>query len=254
MYELKSSISTSPLPSSGGLAFPTHTLKTLYPRDLNNFAPRLGFAFTPTRGGKTVIRGAWGIYYDTVNGNLFIDNRAKPGGRGVSRNPAGSNQVLSVTNETQVTVVQNAPIFGGVTPLPPFGAYGINQNLRSPYVQNFSLNVQRQLTPRIVVQAGYVGSQGRKLIVTENINQPSASATAYPSLQAARPFNSQFPNLSGITMISSVGNSQFNSMQLLVKATSWRGLSGQFGYTLGHGRDDMSGARNNEPTDNNNLR
>src|SRR5262249_21296075 len=151
------------------------TLKTLYPRDWDNFAPRLGFAFTPTRGGKTVIRGAWGIYYDIVNGNLFIDNRASPGGRGVSPKPGGPNPFFTVTNTTRITVVQNQPIFGGTGPQPPFGVYGINQDLQSPYVQNFSLSVQRQLAPKVLVQASYVGSQGRKLIVTQNINQPPPS-------------------------------------------------------------------------------
>jgi hypothetical protein len=255
IYDPTHTVSTF-LPSApGGLAIPPQTLSTLYPRDLNNFAPRLGFAFTPTRGGKTVIRGAWGIYYDVTNGNLFIDNRAKPGGRGPSRNPGGPKPVFSIQNDGgPLTVVNQQPIFGSVTPQPPFGVYGVNQNLRSPYVQNFSLNVQHQLTSKVVVQAGYVGSQGRKLIVTENINQPAASVTPYPSIQAARPFFSQFPTFSGITEISSAGNSQFNSMQLSMRGTSWHGLSGQLAYTVGHVRDEMSAPRNNRPTDNNNLR
>jgi hypothetical protein len=254
IYDPTHTISTF-LPSApGGLAFPPQTISTLYPRALNNFAPRLGFAFTPTRGGKTVIRGAWGIYYDTINGNLFIDNRAKPGGRGVARNPGGTNPVFSIQNDNgPLTVVKDQPIFGSLTPQPPFGVFGINQNLRSPYVQNFSINVQHQLTSKVVLQAGYVGSQSRKLIVTRNINQPAPSVTAYPSLQAARPFFSQFPRFSGITEISSAGNSQFNSMQLSVRGTSWHGLTGQLAYTLGHVRDDMSRPRNRPPTDNNNL-
>jgi len=251
MYEPKHTISTFLPGAPGGLAFPPQTLDRLYPRDLNNFAPRLGFAFTPARGGNSVIRGAWGIYYDVPNGNLIIDNRASPGGRGVARNPGGSNPVFSVTNEAPITVVQGQPIFGGSTPQPPFGVYGINQNLRSPYVQNFSLNVQHQLTPKIVAQAGYVGSQGRKLIVTRNINQPAPSVTA-PNPNP-KPFAAQFPNFSGITEISSAANSQFNSMQLSLRATSWHGLSGQFAYTLGHARDEFSFARNNRPTDNFNL-
>ncbi len=261
LYDPTNTLSTFLPTAPGGLAFPPQTLETLYPRDRNNFAPRLGFAFTPRKGGKTVIRGAWGIYYDITNGNLFIDNRAKPGGRGVARNPGGTNPVFTITNESTITVDPNQCLFGGtlptcsdVAPQPPFGVYGINQNLRSPYVQNFSLNVQQQLTPKLVLQVGYVGSQGRKLIDTRNINQPAASPTPYPSLQGARPFFSQFPTFSGITEISSATNSQFNSMQLSLRGTSWHGLTGKIGYTLGHARDDMSAPRNNRPTDNNNLR
>src|SRR5499427_3453440 len=220
----------------------------------NNFAPRLGFAFAPIRGGRTVLRGAWGLYYDIPNGNLFIDNQARPGGRGVARNPGGANPVFTVTNENPITVIAGQPIFGDSGPEPPYGVYGIDQNLRSPYVQNFSLNVQRQLTPNVMFQAGYVGSQGRKLIVTRNINQPPASVSPYPDLEAARPFFSQFPNFSGITQVSSAGDSQFNSFQLSMRATNWHRLTGQLAYTFGHARDDMSNARNSSPTDNNNLK
>lgn len=254
LYDPTHTSSTFLPAAPGGLAFPPHIISSLYPPDRNNIAPRLGFAFTPVRGGRTVFRGAWGVYYDVPNGNLFIDNQARPGGRGVSRNPAGPNPVFTVTNENQITVVEDEPIFGSSGPQPPFGVYGINQKLRSPYVQNFSFNIQRQLTPRAMFQAGYVGSQGRKLIVTRNINQPPANAIPYPDIQAARPFFSQFPSFSGITEISSVGDSQFNSLQLSLRGTSWHGLTGQFSYTLGHARDDMSEARNNSPTDNNNLK
>jgi hypothetical protein len=270
LYDPKHTISTF-LPSApvtaespfGGLAFPPNTVGHLYPPDRNNFAPRLGFAFSPTRGGKTVIRGAWGIYYDIVNGNLFIDNRASPGGRGVARNPGGPNPVFTVSNTSLITVNPNQCLFGGTLPtctialspaFGPFGVFAVNQNLESPYVQNFSLNVQHQLTPKVVFQAGYVGSQGRKLPVTRNINQPAANATPYPNLEAARPFHAAFPNFSGITELSSSGNSQYNSMQLSLRGTSWHGVTGQIAYTLAHARDDMSAARNNHPVDNNNLK
>ena len=254
LYDPTHTSSTFLPTAPGGLAFPPHVISSLYPPDRNNIAPRLGFAFAPARGGKTVFRGAWGVYYDVPNGNLFIDNQARPGGRGVSRNPAGPNPVFTVTNENQITVAEDQPIFGSSGPQPPFGVYGIDQRLRSPYVQNFSFNIQHQLTSQLMFQAGYVGSQGRKLIATRNINQPPASVMPYPDLQSARPYFSQFPSFSGITEISSAANSQFNSLQLLLRGTSWHGLTGQCSYTLGHARDDMSFARNNSPTDNNDLK
>jgi hypothetical protein len=107
MYDPLHTISDAFLPGAtsllNGLAYPGQSgspIKSLYPRDLNNFAPRLGFAFTPSRNGKTVIRGAWGVYYDVPNGNLIIDNRAAPGGRGVSRNPGPDNlnPVFDISN------------------------------------------------------------------------------------------------------------------------------------------------------------
>jgi hypothetical protein len=264
MYDPSHTISTF-LPGAtsllNGLAYPGRAgspIGTLYPKDLNNVAPRLGFAFTPSRGGKTVIRGAWGVYYDIPNGNLIIDNRASPGGRGVSRNPgpADLNPVFDISNPASITVDPNgaAPIFGSITPQPPFTAYGVDQRLRSPYVQNFSLNIQRQVTSTVLFQVGYVGSQGRKLITTHNINLPPPSPTPYADFQAARPFNAEFPNLAGITEISSISNSNYNSLQTLLRTSSWHGLSGQLAYTWSHALDELSTPRNNRPTDNNNLK
>ena len=264
MYDPKHTISTF-LPGAtslfNGLAYPGQPgspIDTLYPRDLNNLAPRIGFAFTPSRGGKTVVRGAWGLYYDIPNGNLIIDNRARPGGRGVSRNPgpANLNPVFDLSNPNNVTVDPNgvAPIFGSIAPEPPFTAYAVDQKIRSPYVQNFSLNVQHQVAPNLLFQVGYVGSQGRKLIVTHNINLPLPSPTPYADFQAARPFNGDFPNLAGISEISSIGTSNYNSLQTLVRTTSWHGLSGQLAYTWSHALDDLSTPRNNRPTDPNNLK
>jgi glucose/arabinose dehydrogenase len=55
-------------------------------------------------------------------------------------------------------------IFGGSTPTPPFGAFGVSQDLRSPYTMNYNINVQHQLTRSTLIQAGYVGSQARKQV------------------------------------------------------------------------------------------
>ena len=245
-----------------GLAFPGQNgspISSLYPKDRNNFAPRLGFAYSPVRGGRTVIRGAWGVYYDIPNGNLFIDNRAAgDASRGTSRNPACPNctPVFTISNDSLITVQQGVFLFGSTTfpPPPPYGIYGIDQGLRSPYVQNFSLNLQQQLTPRTLLQIGYVGSQGRKLLVNRNQNQPPPSPTAYANFQAARPYDSAFPQFSGITELMSGSNSHYNSMQVTLRNTSWRGLQGQISYTLGHAMDYMSNVRNNHPTDSNNLK
>ena len=249
----KNSISTFLLGAPGGIAVVGKDIGALYPADYNNFAPRLGFAFAPKRGGKLVIRGAYGVFYDIINGNLFIDNRAgSDAGRGVNRNPGGPNPVFSLSNPSDEIVQAGVPLVGSATPTPPFKAYAVDQGLRSPYVQNFNLNVQYQITNAAMLQLGYVGNQARKLVYTHNINQilPSAS----PASNTRRPYYSQFPNFTGITEISTGANSQYNAFQALVRTTEWHRVTSQFAYTLGHARDEMSSPRNNRPTDNYNLR
>jgi len=176
-----------------GFGFVGKEIKALYPADYNNFAPRLGFAFTPERGGKTVIRTGYGLYYDLINGNLFIDNRAGgTAGRGLSRNPAGPTPIFAVGAPAEV-IQDGAFIFGGATGTPPFGAYTISQGMRSPYVQQFNINVQRQLSRNMILQIGYVGNQARKLALTRNINQPIPGLPG--TAQERRPYNSQYPNI-----------------------------------------------------------
>ncbi len=222
----------------------------LFSPDKNNFAPRIGFAYTPVRGGKTVIRGGWGVYYDLINGNLFIDNRVdSKAGRGVSRNPVGPVPVFTVTNPNTVVVQQGVPIFGGVTATPPFGAYAISQQMRTPYVQNFNINVQRQLSRWTLLQVGYVGNQARKLPVNLEINQPLPDPTGALTVQERRPYNSLFPNIAGITELRSAGNSHYNSMQMSLRNQQWHGITGQIQYTLSHAMDTESNVRNNGPED-----
>lgn len=231
-----------------GFGFEGKELKALYPADWNNFAPRLGFAFTPRRGGKTVIRGGYGVYYDIINGNLFIDNRAGgTAGRGLSRNPAGPAPIFSVGAPAQV-IQDGVPIFGGVTGAPPFGAYTIDQGLRSPYVQQFNVNVQQQLGGRAVLQIGYVGNRARKLAVTRNINQPIPGLPGAD--QERRPYNSEFPDIKGITQIETAGNSHYNGLQTSLRTSPWHGLAGQISYTFSNAKDIMSSPRNNYFSDN----
>jgi hypothetical protein len=233
----------------GGIAVVGKDIDALYPADDNNFAPRLGFAFSPQRGGKLVIRAHYGVYYDIINGNLFIDNRAgSDAGRGVSRNPGGPAPVFSVSNPSLVIVQPNQLIFGTATPQPPFAAYTVNQNLRSPYVQNFGVDAQYQVTRRVLLQVGYVGNRGRKLVYSHNINQILPSAAA--ATNSRRPLFDQFPQFGGITEIETGANSSYNGLQASVRTTSWHNISSQFSYTFGHAEDEQSLPRNNRPTDN----
>jgi carboxypeptidase family protein len=246
--------------AAGGLSIVGQDIDALYPADYNNLAPRFGFAYAPWRGGNLVVRGHYGVYYDIVNGNLFIDNRAgSDAGRGISRQPTGPAPVFTASNpgtgpsgNGPYTIQAGVPIFGGATPRPPFAVFTVNQNLRSPYVQNFGLDAQFQVTRNALLTVGYVGNQARKLVYDHNINQirPSAAAAA----NARRPFFAQFPQFSGITEIETAANSSYNALQVSLRTSNWHNLSSQFSYTLGHAIDEISAPRNVQPTDNYNRK
>ncbi len=224
---------------------------SLYPADKQDFSPRVGVTYVPFESRKTVFRGAYGLYYDLFAVNYFTANTSfsNGGALGVGNNPGGETPVFSIT-QRRFTLAQNVPVFG-TTPQPPFGAFAVSQDLKLPYVENFNVNVEQQIGPTTIVQAGYVGTRGHRLGVMLDINQPPPSAAGLS--QARRPFAAQFPELAAINELESIGRSRYNSLQLSLIQSNWHGLSGRMNYTLGHAMDNMSDARNTLPMDSTDL-
>jgi len=140
------------------------------------------------------------------------------------------------------------PIFGSASPTPPFAVFAVSQNFRTPYVQNFNLNIQRQLSNSTLLQVGYVGNLGRKLAVLRDINQPIVTNGV-----AARPYAGLYPQLGTINDAESIANSEYSSLQTSLRQTLKHGLSATFNYTYGHAIDDTSDVRNTVPTNSYNL-
>lgn len=227
----------------------------LYPNDLNNFAPRMGIAFQPRRQGGTVIRAGWGLYYDVLPLNFIVANTGagNGGAAGVHANPGGPDPVFNVNlTGTPTQIVPNQPIFGTAQPRPPFGSYAINQDLRIPYIQNYNLNVQQQLGGTTVVQAGYVGSTGRKLSLLTNINAPIPGTTG--ALQSRRPFNGDYPEIAAINMLGTIGNSQYHSLQSSIRTTRWKNVVLNGNYTWSRVIDNGTDVRNTLPQNSYDLR
>jgi hypothetical protein len=116
-------------------------------------------------------------------------------------------------------------------PTPPFGSFAISQNYRTPYSQNFNLNIQTRITDSTLLQTGYVGTLGRRLALVENINQP---------INGVRPLAQQFPTLGSINMLSTVATSSYNSLQVALRQQLWNGLTANINYTWSHSIDTAS--------------
>jgi hypothetical protein len=224
----------------------------LYQRDANNFAPRLGFSYALGGSGRTVIRGGYGIFYDILAISFFTSNGGGNGAAsGISNNPGGPLPVYSLSLGGY-NLTRDAPVFGSTNPAPPFGVFAVDQNLRTPYVQNFNLNIQRQLARSTVLQIGYVGSVGTKLALTRNINAPLPGTTG--SAQSRRPFNALFPTFGSINLLESSATSSYNSLQISLNQNNWHGFSSSFAYTYGHAIDTSSEARNTLPANSYDIR
>jgi hypothetical protein len=216
----------------------------LYPSYKKAFAPRVGFAFSPFANNSTVIRGAFGIFYDLPPISNSISGTTTNGGATYTQdNPAGPNPAIVYTSST-VTFQTGINPFTGANP-PQVGAMGVNQNFREPYLMNFQLGIEQQLSRTTLFSAGYVGSQGRRLTVLYDINQP----TGYASGNYIRPYAAlTYPgqtvftgqSLLGIDQVNTGAISNYNALQVTVKQGLWHGITSTFNYTWAKSMDDAS--------------
>lgn len=160
------------------------TAKQLHKRDLDNFGPQLGFAWSPERfSSKLVIRGGAGIGYDRLANALLANARRNPPNgalfniccgtaAGEFGSPFVGGQIAFVrsTDGTIFGYPANPNLGGGANPttgLPNLGAveiYGAPQDLKTPYVLRYSLEGQYELPGNMVATLGYSGSQGRHFV------------------------------------------------------------------------------------------
>ena len=212
-----------------------------YEADRNNFAPRLGLAYTLNESGTTVVRGGYGVYYDQP---------ALAPGEGLYFNAPYfdfnlyfSLQGLPLTLNDPFP--QNFPV-----PLPDT-ALAFQRDLRTAYMQHWNLSLQQQLGASRVLEIGYAGSKGTKLLTARDINQPRPSSLPF----VLRPV-AQFDD---INLIESRGKSNYHSLQVRLQQRLTRGLALLTSYTYAKSIDDASNfftsaGDPNFPQDSQNLR
>jgi hypothetical protein len=236
----------------------------LYQPDYNNWAPRVSAAWDVTGKGKTVLRAGWGVFYDAFSMDMFMghlpfNSGFDPGpaytGSSLAANPiaaASLNQVFDPTAFGGTGGVINAP-FDPNSPVYSFAApmsdrFGVDQHIRAPYLENYNLNLQQELTKHMVLQVGYVGSQGHKLFRFRDLNQPSQAQINAADLACNCINIYGSPSLNGPFTSAGVyynyqessANSIYNALQTSVRINQWHGLTSTFNYSWSHSIDDAS--------------
>jgi hypothetical protein len=243
------------IPSKGGLVFQGAGIDSVYPKDYHNFSPRIGFAYKLGSRGDLVVRGGFGIYFDTPNLNPFLDNRPANGApNGLEGNPAGPSPVQTLP-ANGYTIQAGVPIFtptntdcsSGAGCGQVFNIFSVSQNFRTPYNYNYNLNVEKTLGRFLLLQIGYVGSAAHRLMTTQDINQA-------PLGGGPLPYSATYPDFGVINQIETNGNSNYNSLQTILKVREWHRFTSQLTYTWAHGLDDMTAYRGTIPQDSFNLR
>jgi hypothetical protein len=229
------------------------------PNQLRNFAPVLGFAWTPKMFGndKTVIRGGFRIAYDPAFYNLFLNVATSA--------PSVNLATLGPVVGGQSTGLPTTGVFGTqvvpfLQPLAPTGNPGfanqtqVPSNFRNPYSEQWNFGLQHSFTSRIVGEVRYVGNHGvhefQELngnpalnplinagfqnVIPAGLTPCTTSGT--PGFQAGN-VNCNFSN---VIQYANTASSNYNGLQSELRIAAWHGLSATASYTYSKTIDNAS--------------
>jgi hypothetical protein len=229
-------------------------------QDNKNFAPRIGIAWDPFKDGKTSIRSGYGLFYDSGLVGVYEQN--------IFANPPFLQNV-SIPNTsfstpgTGTATVSSTPLVLRGTPVP----------FHTPYTQQWSLDMQRQIRKDLILDIGYYGNNAHHLLGIVDMNEvvPGAgaaaglscgtpgtpcttttifTATTTPLLNNIRPFK----GYNAINVVQSGFNSNYHSLQASLEKHWGTGSMFQVFYTWSHNLTNAQSDRSSAPQNIYNIR
>jgi hypothetical protein len=258
-------------------------LSRLYEPDYRNFAPRASIAWDVTGKSRTVLRAGWGMFFDSFSQDVFLGHLPYPPffDPGPAYNPVGPAPVLVSVNTTGS--VSSGPVYDDANDCQAkeCDAFTVDRHIRTPYMENYNVNIQHQIGNKVAVQVGYVGSQGHRLFRFRDLNQPSQaaitasdiavaqSAGCYPaggpncveqnSYGVPRTYGGVFGDNNSFAAFylmqeEATAKSNYNALQASLRLTNWRGVTSMVNYSWSKSLDtasDLDDIENNaaQPTD-----
>lgn len=192
--------------------------------DWNNFAPRVGFAYSPGFAKNTVVRGAYGVFYATDNWNelQFLVNQPD----------FVTTQTLNSDPKHPTVSLEHlfpSATLGGGTTVP----FSVDKRNRTPYVQQWNFDVQHTFSHNLFLDVGYIGNVGQKLPQRRNEDAPSFDPTGTIPIAKRVPF----PAFSWILLTYNGGWSSYNGLAARLQKRFGSGMFLQAAYTYSHTLD-----------------
>ncbi len=201
----------------------------------NNFAPRVGAAYTLDRDGTFVIRSGFGVFYDLATGQAT---------RGYASFPFNS-----VRAATRVPFIPGSPAITAALQPAPFNTnppytsefFVYAPNTKLPYTLQYNVSLEKSLGARQSISATYVGSRGRRLLFTELLrNTPADAALGIPANQVLNSIFNSASSFSNVSVTSNRGKSDYNALQIQFERRLSRGLQAIASYTFAKSSDNIS--------------
>ncbi len=238
-----------PAPPAGVLVS-NSTLPTQSGAPWDNFAPRIGFAWQPTKDGKLVIRGGAGMFYDRIGGGTFVHGLEQGYPYAVTLDYSGFNTFTNANPYPTTplgTFASRWVNFNGCQPTCLTGASNsaldtpaLDQTLHTPLTRQYNIGFQYEFVRNWVLEAAYVGSSSINLLDQyHSVNNPLLASPSNPvngitvntvdNAALRVPILGYLP--AGYDETAFDGMSNYNSLQVTVRKQFSHGLQMQASYT-----------------------
>jgi Carboxypeptidase regulatory-like domain/TonB-dependent Receptor Plug Domain/TonB dependent receptor len=259
------SIASAQVPASGSLSgfvlpanysgpLPNGVIQTqnsgMWNADHRDFSPRVGFALRLMDRPTIVLRGGYGIYYERLSGQLAAQNLGQTPFSVTQRLVGVQNAAASLQEPFNPPLPLSSafPIFIPRTPTSAISVAAISQSVTSPYTQQYNLNLQYEVAPDLLLQAGYVGSKTTHLTGCLQFNQALLATPQHPVNGLTTTTNDNlsqrlpFAGVAGGSYICETSfDANYNGLQASVTKRLSHGLDLQGSYTYSKNLDFTSG-------------
>jgi len=192
----------------------------LYRRDPTNFSPSVGLVWDVWGNGKSLVRAGYALVHDRVF-DTIRDLRTNHS-QLVMASPALWPQSFVLPVEATLPLLEESTLWVGKS------VVQLDENLATPYAQNWHARIQQTITTNFMVEVAHVGSVGRKLIGRDVINR---------SIGYGPPLNREIHDSD---FLSNTGNSNYLALEVSLRRRFSQGLQYQVSYTYSHAIDNQS--------------